>query len=182
IDCHLTVKILHKFDKSNPKNEMDRFIIRELAVIRILHHPNIIKFIKTIETSKRHHICRISISSIFFDGLSTLLHMHTKPARIETPTCGCMVLDTREPTNLTESILEATEAARSTFIQYIIMELAQRRDLLEIIKRNKTIDKERTCRWFHHLIDGIDYCHNKTREQKDLYSGNSSGQLVPKRI
>ncbi|XP_067124521.1 testis-specific serine/threonine-protein kinase 2-like [Centruroides vittatus] len=41
-----------------------------------------------------------------------------------------------------------------------------------MIKRSKTIDEERACRWFHHLVDGIDYCHNKGIAHRDLKCEN----------
>ncbi|UYV61842.1 TSSK4 [Cordylochernes scorpioides] len=55
---------------------------------------------------------------------------------------------------------------------YMIMEMATGGTLLDVIKKDRYLDEQRSCRWFHHLIEGITYIHGKGYVHRDLKCEN----------
>ncbi|XP_067143379.1 testis-specific serine/threonine-protein kinase 4-like [Centruroides vittatus] len=100
----MAVKIM--FKDGGPQR---KFLKSELKIIKTVRHQNIIKFHKSIETSK--HI-------------------------------------------------------------YILMDVAEQGDLLQLIQKERGVDEERACRWFHQLVDGVEYCHKNGIAHRDLKCEN----------
>ncbi|XP_076373283.1 testis-specific serine/threonine-protein kinase 3-like [Tachypleus tridentatus] len=103
----VAIKIISK--RKAPPEYIEKFLPREINVIRILRHSNIIRFLQMIETMHR---------------------------------------------------------------VYIVMELATNGDLLQMIKKDHIIEERRACKWFHNLVDGISYCHEKGVVHRDLKCEN----------
>lgn len=55
---------------------------------------------------------------------------------------------------------------------YLIMELADNGDLLEVIKKLKHVEENQAGLWFHQLVNGVDYCHSKGVAHRDLKCEN----------
>lgn len=103
----VAIKIISK--KKAPPEFVNKFLPRELEVIKILKHPNIIAFLQSIETTNR---------------------------------------------------------------VYVIMELADNGDLLDVIRREGHISEPRAGKWYHQLIDAIEYCHSKGVVHRDIKCEN----------
>uniref|UniRef100_T1JN33 Protein kinase domain-containing protein n=1 Tax=Strigamia maritima TaxID=126957 RepID=T1JN33_STRMM len=104
---NVAIKVISK--TKAPPDYLLKFLPREISVIKILKHPNLICFYQSIETTNRVHI---------------------------------------------------------------VMEYAENGDLLELIRKEKYIGEALAGRWFHQLIDGVEYCHNKGIVHRDLKCEN----------
>ncbi len=105
--CKVAIKVISK--KKAPEEFLEKFLPREINVIKVLRHPSIIQFYQCIETTNK---------------------------------------------------------------LYIIMELAPKGDLLDILRERKTIDEPQAALWFSQLISGIEYIHDQGVVHRDLKCEN----------
>ncbi|XP_013379948.1 testis-specific serine/threonine-protein kinase 4-like [Lingula anatina] len=103
----VAIKIISK--RKAPSDYLKKFLPREIDVVKILRHPNLVCFLQSIETTNR---------------------------------------------------------------VYLVMEMAENGDLLEVIKKKKYIHERQAGIWFIHLVHGIDYCHRKGVAHRDLKCEN----------
>ncbi|XP_014203405.1 testis-specific serine/threonine-protein kinase 4-like [Copidosoma floridanum] len=103
----VAIKIVSKFQA--PSSNLNKFLPREIEVVKGLRHPNLIRFLQAIETTHR---------------------------------------------------------------VYIIMEYAENGSLLDVVRRDKYIDEERSRRWYRHLLLGLDYCHERGVVHRDVKCEN----------
>ncbi|XP_067142814.1 LOW QUALITY PROTEIN: uncharacterized protein [Centruroides vittatus] len=54
----------------------------------------------------------------------------------------------------------------------VLMEMASKGSLLDIITEEKSLDEAKANRWFHHLVHGVKYLHNKGIVHRDLKAEN----------
>ncbi|XP_071959364.1 testis-specific serine/threonine-protein kinase 4-like [Antedon mediterranea] len=106
-NCKVAIKIVSK--RKAPDDYLTKFLPREVQVVKLLKHPNLVCFLQSIETTSR---------------------------------------------------------------VYLIMELAESGDLLDYIKGHGAIPEAQTGIWFHHLVDGMEYCHQHGIVHRDLKCEN----------
>ena len=105
--CKVAVKMVSK--KKAPEDYLTKFLPREIEVVKILKHPNLICFLQSIETTNR---------------------------------------------------------------VYLIMEMADKGDLLGVIQKEGHIKEKQAGIWFGHLTEGIEYIHSKGVVHRDLKCEN----------
>ena len=105
--CQVAIKIISK--KTAPDDYLQKFLPREIDVIKYLRHPSLVLFYQCIETTNR---------------------------------------------------------------MYLIMELATKGDLLNVIRAQKRIEEKQAAIWFSQLINGIEYIHEKGVVHRDLKCEN----------
>ncbi|KAL1122239.1 hypothetical protein AAG570_003644 [Ranatra chinensis] len=70
------------------------------------------------------------------------------------------------------NLIRFIQAIESTHRVYIIMEYAEKGTLLEMIRKEKFIEEERSRKWFRQLVDVVQYCHNKGVVHRDIKCDN----------
>lgn len=103
----VAIKIISK--RKSPSDFIEKFLPREIEVIKLLKHRSLVSFLQSIETTNR---------------------------------------------------------------VYMIMEVCDNGDLLDIIKVEKFIADRQAGSWFHQLIDGLVYLHSKGIVHRDLKCEN----------
>ncbi|XP_067122793.1 testis-specific serine/threonine-protein kinase 4-like [Centruroides vittatus] len=71
-----------------------------------------------------------------------------------------------------KNIIKFLKCIETNKTVYIFMEFAQDCDLHTYVKKYRYIDEENACRWFHHLVEGVEYCHSKNIAHRDLKCQN----------
>lgn len=54
---------------------------------------------------------------------------------------------------------------------YIIMEYAENGSLLDVIRRDSSIDEYRARKWFRQLVEAVDYCHERGVVHRSVRKG-----------
>nr|CAD7449322.1 unnamed protein product [Timema bartmani] len=70
------------------------------------------------------------------------------------------------------NLIRFLQAIETTHRVYIVMEFAENGSLLDIIRRDTYIDEVRARRWFQHIVDGVEYCHDKGVVHRDIKCEN----------
>ncbi|KAJ8681288.1 hypothetical protein QAD02_017075 [Eretmocerus hayati] len=70
------------------------------------------------------------------------------------------------------NLIRFLQAIETTHRVYIIMEFAENGSLLDIVRRDKFIDEERSRRWYRQLLDVLYYCHERGVVHRDVKCEN----------
>ncbi|KAL3288636.1 hypothetical protein HHI36_003069 [Cryptolaemus montrouzieri] len=70
------------------------------------------------------------------------------------------------------NLIRFLQAIETTHRVYIIMEYAENGSLLDIIRRDSSIDEYRARKWFRQLVDAVDYCHERGVVHRDIKCEN----------
>ncbi|KAF6017109.1 hypothetical protein EB796_024582 [Bugula neritina] len=103
----IAVKIVQK--NKAPRDYIEKFLPREIELIKVLRHPNLVCFLQSIETTNR---------------------------------------------------------------VYLVMELAEGGDLLDVMNRQRYVKEPQAGIWFKQMVEGIGYCHSKGVVHRDLKCEN----------
>jgi serine/threonine protein kinase len=71
-----------------------------------------------------------------------------------------------------KNIVSLQEVLSSTSKLYIVMDYVRGGELFEMIERKGELDENLARRYFHQLVDGIDYCHRRGVYHRDLKPEN----------
>lgn len=70
------------------------------------------------------------------------------------------------------NLIRFLQAIETTHRVYIVMEYAENGSLLDIIRKDHHIDETRSRRWFHQLLDAVEYCHDRGVVHRDIKCEN----------
>ncbi|XP_014221467.1 testis-specific serine/threonine-protein kinase 3-like [Trichogramma pretiosum] len=70
------------------------------------------------------------------------------------------------------NIIRFLQAIETSHRVYIIMEYAENGSLIDIIRRDKNIDEERSRRWFRQLLNVLAFCHERGIVHRDVKCEN----------